>query len=84
MRWNFVETFSIDPWIHFRSFWHIILSQSFSMFFSITPTEMAPFTEQLLSNLFKALALPGSAENEYIMKGKPDFPPLSECSTLIF
>lgn len=43
------------------------------MFFSITPAEMAPFTEQLLNNLFKALALPGSAENEYIMKGKPDF-----------
>lgn len=37
--------------------------------FSITPAEMAPFTEQLLTNLFKALALPGSAENEYIMKG---------------
>ncbi|KAG9332670.1 hypothetical protein JZ751_014768 [Albula glossodonta] len=34
----------------------------------ITPVEMAPFTEQLLTNLFKALALPGSSENEYIMK----------------
>uniref|UniRef100_A0A3Q3JW21 Exportin-2 n=1 Tax=Monopterus albus TaxID=43700 RepID=A0A3Q3JW21_MONAL len=34
----------------------------------VTPAEMAPFTEQLLNNLFKALALPGSAENEYIMK----------------
>uniref|UniRef100_A0A3Q1HS01 Exportin-2 n=1 Tax=Anabas testudineus TaxID=64144 RepID=A0A3Q1HS01_ANATE len=34
----------------------------------ITPVEMAPFTEQLLNNLFKALDLPGSAENEYIMK----------------
>uniref|UniRef100_A0A3P9ABR0 Exportin-2 n=1 Tax=Esox lucius TaxID=8010 RepID=A0A3P9ABR0_ESOLU len=34
----------------------------------ITPVEMAPFTEQLLNNLFKALALPGSSENEYIMK----------------
>ncbi|TNN85626.1 Exportin-2 [Liparis tanakae] len=34
----------------------------------ITSAEMAPFTEQLLNNLFKALALPGSAENEYIMK----------------
>lgn len=33
---------------------------------------MAPFTDQLLTNLFKALALPGSAENEYIMKGKTD------------
>uniref|UniRef100_M3ZGK2 Exportin-2 n=1 Tax=Xiphophorus maculatus TaxID=8083 RepID=M3ZGK2_XIPMA len=34
----------------------------------ITSAEMAPFTEQLLTNLFKALTLPGSAENEYIMK----------------
>uniref|UniRef100_A0A671T169 Exportin-2 n=1 Tax=Sinocyclocheilus anshuiensis TaxID=1608454 RepID=A0A671T169_9TELE len=34
----------------------------------ITPTEMAPFTEQLLNNLFKSLAVPGSSENEYIMK----------------
>jgi hypothetical protein len=30
---------------------------------------MAPFTSQLLNNLFKALSVPGSAENEYIMKG---------------
>lgn len=37
--------------------------------FRITPAEMAPFTEQLLTNLFKALRLPGSTENEYIMKG---------------
>ncbi|KAG7283270.1 LOW QUALITY PROTEIN: hypothetical protein CRUP_005012 [Coryphaenoides rupestris] len=34
----------------------------------ITPLEMAPFTQDLLINLFKALSLPGSAENEYIMK----------------
>ncbi|TRY97477.1 hypothetical protein DNTS_008211 [Danionella cerebrum] len=34
----------------------------------ITPNEMAPFTEQLLNNLFKTLAVPGSSENEYIMK----------------
>uniref|UniRef100_A0A8C5CJJ2 Exportin-2 n=1 Tax=Gadus morhua TaxID=8049 RepID=A0A8C5CJJ2_GADMO len=34
----------------------------------ITPGEMAPFTSQLLNNLFKALSVPGSAENEYIMK----------------
>uniref|UniRef100_A0A4W4EB68 Exportin-2 n=1 Tax=Electrophorus electricus TaxID=8005 RepID=A0A4W4EB68_ELEEL len=31
-------------------------------------TEIAPFTEQLLNNLFNALAIPGSSENEYIMK----------------
>uniref|UniRef100_A0A3Q2XII4 Exportin-2 n=1 Tax=Hippocampus comes TaxID=109280 RepID=A0A3Q2XII4_HIPCM len=34
----------------------------------ITAVEMAPFTEMLLTNLFKAMALPGSSENEYIMK----------------
>lgn len=45
---------------------------------------MAPFTEQLLNNLFKALALPGSAENEYIMKGKPDFPLSSETPHVMF
>uniref|UniRef100_A0A672IRX6 Exportin-2 n=1 Tax=Salarias fasciatus TaxID=181472 RepID=A0A672IRX6_SALFA len=33
-----------------------------------TSPKMAPFTELLLNNLFKSLALPGSAENEYIMK----------------
>lgn len=37
---------------------------------SITAAEMAPFVEVLLTNLFKALTLPGSSENEYIMKGK--------------
>ncbi|MEE6522494.1 hypothetical protein FKM82_021061 [Ascaphus truei] len=35
---------------------------------SITATEMLPFVEILLANLFKALSLPGSSENEYIMK----------------
>uniref|UniRef100_A0A3P9LYL6 Exportin-2 n=1 Tax=Oryzias latipes TaxID=8090 RepID=A0A3P9LYL6_ORYLA len=34
----------------------------------ISSAEMAPYIEQLLNNLFKALTLPGSAENEYIMK----------------
>nr|XP_009932115.1 PREDICTED: exportin-2 isoform X2 [Opisthocomus hoazin] len=34
----------------------------------ITAAEMAPFVEVLLMNLFKALTLPGSSENEYIMK----------------
>uniref|UniRef100_A0A8C9SDI2 Exportin-2 n=1 Tax=Scleropages formosus TaxID=113540 RepID=A0A8C9SDI2_SCLFO len=34
----------------------------------LSPAEIVPFTEQLLNNLFKALALPGSSENEYIMK----------------
>lgn len=52
--------------------------------FSITAAEMAPFTEQLLPNLFKALTLPGSSENEYIMKGEPEFDndALHLCSTL--
>uniref|UniRef100_A0A8B9S364 Exportin-2 n=1 Tax=Apteryx owenii TaxID=8824 RepID=A0A8B9S364_APTOW len=34
----------------------------------ITAAEMIPFVEVLLTNLFKALTLPGSSENEYIMK----------------
>uniref|UniRef100_A0A6I8MZ53 Exportin-2 n=1 Tax=Ornithorhynchus anatinus TaxID=9258 RepID=A0A6I8MZ53_ORNAN len=34
----------------------------------ITAAEMVPFVEILLTNLFKALTLPGSSENEYIMK----------------
>uniref|UniRef100_A0A8B9RB38 Exportin-2 n=1 Tax=Astyanax mexicanus TaxID=7994 RepID=A0A8B9RB38_ASTMX len=34
----------------------------------ISAAEMAPFTEQLLNNLFNALAILGSSENEYIMK----------------
>uniref|UniRef100_G3W7P8 Exportin-2 n=1 Tax=Sarcophilus harrisii TaxID=9305 RepID=G3W7P8_SARHA len=34
----------------------------------ITAAEIAPFVEILLTNLFKALTLPGSSENEYIMK----------------
>uniref|UniRef100_A0A5F9DM70 Exportin-2 n=1 Tax=Oryctolagus cuniculus TaxID=9986 RepID=A0A5F9DM70_RABIT len=33
-----------------------------------TAAEIAPFVEVLLTNLFKALTLPGSSENEYIMK----------------
>lgn len=34
----------------------------------ITPAEMAPFTKQLLTNLFETLSRPDSSENEYIMK----------------
>ncbi|KAM3923511.1 exportin-2 isoform 1-T3 [Leptodactylus fuscus] len=34
----------------------------------ISAADMLPFAEQLLSNLFKALSMPGSSENEYIMK----------------
>ena len=47
----------------------VSLAEAPSVSCSITPLEMAPFTQQLLSNLFKALSLPASAENEYIMKG---------------
>lgn len=53
------------------------------MHFSITPAEMAPFTEQLLTNLFKALSLPGSSENEYIMKGEPDIPASHQCTSVV-
>lgn len=41
--------------------------------FSFSVAEIASFTEQLLNNLFNALALPGSSENEYIMKGASSF-----------
>ncbi|XP_041060624.1 exportin-2 [Carcharodon carcharias] len=34
----------------------------------ISAVELAPMVEQLLTNLFKALTLPGSSENEYVMK----------------
>ncbi|GCB70322.1 hypothetical protein scyTo_0001247 [Scyliorhinus torazame] len=34
----------------------------------ISAVELAPMVELLLTNLFKALALPGSSENEYVMK----------------
>nr|XP_061813737.1 exportin-2-like isoform X2 [Nerophis lumbriciformis] len=34
----------------------------------ISAVEMAPFTDMLLTNLFNAMTLPGSSENEYIMK----------------
>lgn len=37
--------------------------------FSFSVAEIAPFTEQLLNNLYNALQIPGSSENEYIMKG---------------
>lgn len=40
-----------------------------SSHFSFSVAEITPFTEQLLTNLFSALAIPGSSENEYIMKG---------------
>lgn len=36
---------------------------------SFSVPEITPFTDQLLTNLFSALAIPGSSENEYIMKG---------------
>lgn len=37
--------------------------------FRFSVAEITPFTEQLLTNLFNSLAIPGSSENEYIMKG---------------
>uniref|UniRef100_A0A8C2WKJ5 Exportin-2 n=1 Tax=Cyclopterus lumpus TaxID=8103 RepID=A0A8C2WKJ5_CYCLU len=47
------------------------LERLFTMRGPNNTTLWPPFTEQLLNNLFKALALPGSAENEYIMKVNP-------------
>lgn len=34
------------------------------------PQILAPHSNQLVSGLFATLSLPGSAENEYVMKGK--------------
>jgi hypothetical protein len=31
--------------------------------------ELVPVAPDLLNNLFKAMTLPGSQENEYVMKG---------------
>lgn len=70
------------------------MTESCFFIYSFTAAEIAPFVEILLTNLFKALTLPGSSENEYIMKGRP-FPgckesknPISnyrgECSELYF
>lgn len=39
------------------------------LLFRFSVAEITPFTEQLLTNLFNSLAIPGSSENEYIMKG---------------
>lgn len=36
----------------------------------MTPQLLAPFTSDLLARLFATLTLPGSTENEYVMKGK--------------
>ena len=34
----------------------------------VKPAELAPLAEDLLKNLFSAFDLPGSSENEYVMK----------------
>ena len=49
----------------------LVVTESSFFIYSFTATEIAPFVEILLTNLFKALTLPGSSENEYIMKGRP-------------
>ena len=36
----------------------------------ISKEEIQPFLEQMLSNLLNLLQVPGSQENEYVMKGK--------------
>lgn len=38
-------------------------------YYRICREEVQPFAETLLVNLFSAFSLPGSNENEYIMKG---------------
>lgn len=49
----------------------LVVTESCFFIYSFTAAEIAPFVEILLTNLFKALTLPGSSENEYIMKGRP-------------
>lgn len=49
----------------------LAVTESCFFIYSFTAAEIAPFVEILLTNLFKALTLPGSSENEYIMKGRP-------------
>lgn len=51
--------------------WEFVVTESCFLVYSFTAAEIAPFVEILLTNLFKALTLPGSSENEYIMKGRP-------------
>lgn len=51
--------------------WELAVTESCFLIYSFTAAEIAPFVGILLTNLFKALTLPGSSENEYIMKGRP-------------
>ena len=44
--------------------------KNISLLQSVSITEVKPFLEQLLTNLFGVLDVPGSQENEYIMKCK--------------
>jgi hypothetical protein len=37
--------------------------------FRVKSDELVPVAPDLLKNLFKAMDFPGSAENEYVMKG---------------
>lgn len=39
-------------------------------FYRISKAEVQPFLEDMLSNLLNLLQVPGSQENEYVMKGK--------------
>lgn len=60
----------------------LVVTESCFFIYSFTAAEIAPFVEILLTNLFKALTLPGSSENEYIMKGRP-FPWYTDSKYLI-
>lgn len=59
------------------------MTESCFFIYSFTAAEIAPFVEILLTNLFKALTLPGSSENEYIMKGRrfPDVQTITKILT---
>ena len=41
----------------------------FVFLYRISKAEVQPFLEEMLSNLFNLLTVPGSQENEYVMKG---------------
>ena len=53
-------------------FWHCEYKIQLFLFCRILPDDIKPYTQQLLTNLFGAFEHDGSAENEYIMKGKKE------------
>lgn len=49
---------------------HVLLTVKYKFYIHrITKAEVQPFLEDMLSNLLNLLQVPGSQENEYVMKG---------------